>query len=205
MRNFFKKIYHYFLKVYHVISPINKLFICRWLRYRYLELGCGGTKRDGWLSVDYRFGSDLTYDITKDLPFKDGQFEKIYIEHVLEHFNFKEVKLVLNNIFRVLMPNGSLIISVPDLQIFINEYNNKIRGSSLMTFKPAIFSSYPADILNYVFYMDGEHKMMFDFDSIKFHLECAGFIDVVRRPYDPGLDLPGRQLESLLLICKRPK
>lgn len=205
MRNLFKKIYHFLLKVYHIISPINKFFISRWSYYKYLELGCGGTKRDGWLSVDYRFGSDLTYDITKDLPFKNGQFEKVYIEHVLEHFEFNEVKLVLRNIFRVLMPNGYLIISVPDLQIFINEYNNKIHGSSLMTFKPAIFSSYPADILNYVFYMGGEHKMMFDFDSIKFHLESAGFIDVMRRPYDPDLDLPGRQLESLLLICKRPK
>jgi hypothetical protein len=74
-----------------------------------------------------------------------------------------------------------------------------------MTFKPAIFSTYPADILNYVFYMSGEHKMMFDFDSIKFHLESSGFIDVMRRPFDPELDLPGRQLESLLLKCKRPK
>lgn len=205
MRNFFKKIYHYLLKVYHIISPINRLFIFRWSHYKYLELGCGSTKRDGWLSVDYRFGSDLTYDITKDLPFKDGQFEKIYIEHVLEHFEFNEFKMVLRNIFRVLMPNGSLIISVPDLQIFVNEYNNKIHGSSLMTFEPAIFSSYPADILNYVFYMGGEHKMMFDFDSIKFHLESAGFINVVRRPFDSALDLPGRQLESLLLKCTRPR
>jgi predicted SAM-dependent methyltransferase len=204
MRNFLKKIYHYFLKVYHIISPINKIFINRWSHYEYLELGCGSTKRVGWLSVDYRFGSDITYDITKDLPFKDGQFEKIYIEHVLEHFEFNEVKLVLRNIFRVLKPGGSLIISVPDLQIFVSEYINKVHGSSLMTFKPAIFSSYPADILNYIFYMSGEHKMMFDFDSLKFHLESAGFIDVMKRQFDPVLDLPGRQFESLLLTCKRP-
>lgn len=204
MKKIFKKIYLFLLKIYHIISPINRLFDFRWSNYKNLELGCGGTRRDGWLSVDYRFGSDLTYDITKDLPFKDAQFENVYIEHVLEHFEFHEIKLVLKNIYRVLKPDGELLISVPDLQIFVNEYNNKVYNSSLLTFKPAIFSEYPADILNYIFYMNGEHKMMFDFESIKFHLQNSGFIDIERRPYDPDLDLPGRQFESLLLKCRRP-
>ena len=39
---------------------------------------------------------------------------------------------------------------------------------------------------------------MFDFDSIKFHLEKAGFRNIQRRNFDPKLDSDGRILTLYL-------
>ena len=55
------------------------------------------------------------------------------------------------------------------------------------------------DILNYIFYMDGHHKFMFDEQNIIFHLETAGFRDCHLRNYDPTIDSKERDYESLYI------
>jgi len=47
----------------------------------------------------------------KTLKYKDGSFDKIFLLEVIEHLNTKETSQVLNEILRVLKPEGILIIS----------------------------------------------------------------------------------------------
>jgi FkbM family methyltransferase len=50
--------------------------------------------------------------------FSDNTFTDIYASHVLEHFDYiNELEAVLKEWYRVLMPGGTLYISVPDLDV----------------------------------------------------------------------------------------
>ena len=60
----------------------------------------------------------------KDLSqFPDGTFAALYASHVLEHFDYKdEIAAVLREWRRVLIPGGTLYVSVPDMERLCHLY-----------------------------------------------------------------------------------
>ncbi|MHA2248211.1 MAG: hypothetical protein ACXADY_24895 [Candidatus Hodarchaeales archaeon] len=82
-----------------------------------LHIGCGLNYHVGSLNVDlfdFRIadiGAHAAF-----LPFKSDIIGMIEAYHLLEHFDWVEVKYLLNEWFRVLKEGGSLIIEVPDLK-----------------------------------------------------------------------------------------
>jgi len=196
-----KYLYHFFLKVFHGFDFIQNLKIPLNAYPRFVEFGCGGSRKEGWLSVDYRLGADLSLDIRQRLPLPSNYFQKVFLEHVLEHFCHSELIQVLSNIYRIMTPDAELIISVPDLDYYVHEYLSGKVNNELLAHTPAVISKCPADLLNYIFYMDGEHKLMFNFDSLSYHLQFVGFRSVHMRDPIQGLDDPGRIKESLLVRC----
>ena len=54
-----------------------------------------------------------------------GTFDFIRMQHVFEHFTFEEADVVLENCFNLLNTNGKILISVPDLDIYVRRYLNK--------------------------------------------------------------------------------
>ena len=68
-------------------------------------------------------------DATKPLTNKEiddiGTFDLIRMQHVFEHFTFEDGMVVLNNCYSLLKSKGYLLISVPDLNIFIKRYRRK--------------------------------------------------------------------------------
>lgn len=201
LRNLLKPYYHVLLRIlHHPIFVWNHIPVRRsWQKKGKLEIGSGSIRRSGWISSDYRPGCDLMLDITRKWPFKDGTLQELYCCHVLEHFSHVQLKYILKEANRVLAPGGRFRISVPDLDIFLKAYANN--STEIMKFEPAKISKCSSDILNYIFYMDGEHKNMFDFENMTYHLSNAGFIRIDRRPYDEDLDGTGRDDESLFVVC----
>jgi predicted SAM-dependent methyltransferase len=128
----------------------------------------------------------------------------VYCSHVLEHFEFSDLKRLLKDVHRILKPGGNFLISVPDASIYIDSYLGKISSSELLQYVPAVISSKKMDILNYIFYMNGYHKFMFDEDNLTFHLEIAGFVECKLREFNPTLDLKERDYESLYMVARKP-
>jgi len=82
-----------------------------------LHLGCG--KRNfgsDWIHID---GGDHdhihSHEIT-NLPFEEEAADLIYASHVLEYFDLEEAQEVLKEWHRVLTPNGTLRLAVPDFE-----------------------------------------------------------------------------------------
>jgi predicted SAM-dependent methyltransferase len=77
------------------------------------------TRVDGWKSFDINPGPEVDFvgscgDLSQ---FADASIETIYASHVLEHLPYhRELPHALGEWFRVLMPNGIVMISVPDLE-----------------------------------------------------------------------------------------
>jgi hypothetical protein len=57
--------------------------------------------------------------------------------------------------------------------------------------------------LNYIFYMDGHHYMMFDQENLTRHVERAGFRNCRPRQFDPSIDAEARRYDSLYAACDK--
>lgn len=65
-----------------------------------------------------------------DLPFADGEFERAYCGHVLEHVALSDLLAALEEIRRVLSEDGMLLIVGPDLHL--TEVHEPVLVSSVL-------------------------------------------------------------------------
>lgn len=172
----------------------------------WLEIGAGPERKlPGWTTADLCEGCDLVIDLAKPLPFPDDSVDKIYSSHVLEHFYFSELARLVSECRRVLKPSGVFSASVPNARIYIEAYARP------EAFDPAVYCRYePAynynskiDYLNYMAYMDGHHRYMFDEENIIAILGKTGFRNPRLRPFDDSIDMKQRDFQSIYVQAEK--
>jgi len=67
---------------------------------------------------------DISKPLEEDVKNKLGKFDFIRMQHVFEHFTYEEASIVIDNCYELLEENGKLLISVPDLDIYLKRYFN---------------------------------------------------------------------------------
>jgi predicted SAM-dependent methyltransferase len=171
-----------------------------------LEIGAGPRKGyDGWVTLDLSLDSDLYWDLKKKLPFPDNCVSVIYSSHVLEHFYYHELIRILEDCFRVLKSGGKFTACVPNASLYLRGYFDPASfDRTLLGWKPAVYSNLKMDIVNYIAYMAGEHKYMFDEENLVQILTLVGFQAARLRGFDPDLDAPERKRESIYVSCMKP-
>jgi predicted SAM-dependent methyltransferase len=143
---------------------------------RKLDLGGGLHPRQGYLNIDIRPlpTVDLVHDLRTGIPFPDNSVDEIFMNHTLEHFNFKEAKNLLQECFRVLKPKGKIEVIVPDVKSACECLLQK-------GWKPIVlYMLYGAQE-----YPEDHHKNGFDYQRLKQHLEEAGFVNIQQIPSNP--------------------
>lgn len=171
-----------------------------------LDIGGGDRRgRNGWLTIDTAPGCDLYWDLREGVPFGSGTVDAIYSSHLFEHLTFAEGQDLLAECLRALKPGGTFSIAVPDARIYVEAYLG-LREVPLEYFgwEPAFNSSTGIDAINYIAYMGGDHKYMFDSENLLHRLQAAGFVDVRARDFDPDTDLLERDYESVYAIANAP-
>ncbi|HEY4286739.1 MAG TPA: methyltransferase domain-containing protein [Puia sp.] len=166
-----------------------------------LEIGSGAKYgKNGWVCLD-RHSCDLVWDLQNGIPFPDNSVQKIYSSHTFEHFSFQEAKVVLQECRRALAPGGLFLICVPNARLYIEAYLNNPDDNFIHSLpdyhKPGYNGTTRMDLVNYVAYMGGEHKYMFDQENLLHILTMNGFKNVRQREFDPGIDMQQRHFESL--------
>lgn len=172
-----------------------------------LDIGGGDHGgRNGWITVDTAAGCDLYWDLREGLPFAERTVDAIYSSHLFEHLTFADGQALLRECLRVLKPGGSFSIAVPDARIYVEAYLG-LREVPLEYFgwEPAFNSSTGIDAINYIAYMAGNHKYMFDSENLLYRLQAAGFVDVRSRDFDEETDLAERDYESVYAIAHAPR
>lgn len=168
-----------------------------------IKLEVGGGPRAGledWTSLDLASGAAIPHDLTTPLPFPDGSVDEIYSSHVLEHFTYPEPALgVLRECRRVLKDGGRFRIAVPNARIFLDAYFNpdNFDREKFCTMDVGLKFRSRIDAVNFIAYLGGEHKFMYDADNLPLVLEEAGFRNIRARSYDPSIDLAARVHESI--------
>lgn len=85
-----------------------------------INLGAGGTKIPGFISVDAV--SERRPDVCANIQtylasLENESVDEIYASHVLEHLSFLDATYFANDSFRVLKRNGILWIAVPNFRL----------------------------------------------------------------------------------------
>ncbi len=171
-----------------------------------LELGGGDSNRDGWLNADlFGAGSSLTLDLRRRLPFPAESIDEIYAEHVFEHFNYPyPLRNLMRECFRVLKVGAALKLAVPDCGKALRLYSlaeDKFYSGKFWSSPNPDWTTGAMDELNWLYYMDGQHKFMFDDQNLVNHLAEAGFGQVSRRDFEPLLDNAERRQQSLYVVA----
>ena len=212
----------------------------------YVQYGCGLSAPDGWLNFDVsprlraervpvlapclRVAGKVLYpmnvrygDIVAGLPLEDASVCGAYASHVLEHMDRQSIEVALRNTFRMLRPQGTFRLVVPDL---IWRASELLRGASVGEPDAAdrfMCSSYLGErepnktlvarlrsVLG-----NSAHRWMYDYAGMARLLEQAGFVSIRRCRFgdadDAMFDLvedEGRFYESgheeLAIEAKRP-
>lgn len=117
---------------------------------RVLDAGCG----EGVLVQDYAgrleiegvdpncSGDRIRTGSVTALPWPDGSFEQVLCLDVLEHLAFDEQGAALGEIFRVLSPGGTALLSVPNLAHLQSRAHFLLKGRLIRTASP---SKHPGD------------------------------------------------------------
>lgn len=173
-----------------------------------LELGAGRS-REGWTTIDLA-NADIRLDLTAEpIPFPDNSVDHIYSSHTFEHFTYPEpMRQILAECRRCLKPGGVFDICVPNARPYIEAYcakapfpypADRLHLPALVT-----HTNGHIDIINYIAYMGGIHKYMFDEENLLNILRNAGFADVRLRGFNPETDHPWRDMESLYAVGVKP-
>lgn len=168
-----------------------------------IELGSGNKKgKDNWITIDTVRGCDIYFDLRKGIPFPKESVSKIYSSHLFEHLSFTEGQKLLDECKRVLVFGGVFSICVPDARRYIDSYalSTNLKRDNF-SYNPAYNNTTLIDHVNYIAYMDGHHKYMFDKENLLHILEKKGFGFVHLREFDPGIDSKNRDYESIYAEC----
>ncbi|MEM8824447.1 MAG: methyltransferase domain-containing protein [Pseudomonadota bacterium] len=164
-----------------------------------LEIGSGVKRGQGnWVTVDQN-GADITWDLRDGFPLRDGCIDKIYCSHLLEHIPYEQLVQLVSECRRVLRNGGEFSVCVPNARNYITAYMKEVTFRDRETlWEPAVIDTGSnIDQLNYIAYMGGEHKYMFDPENLINTLLKGGFSNVVKREFDPSLDMRERDHESI--------
>ncbi len=169
-----------------------------------LHLGCGANYKQGWVNIDIGNKVDLNLDLRRPLPLPSQCCQVIYSEHFLEHIGYPQpAQLFLSECYRVLMAGGLLSISVPDTELILNSYvhgGTDAYYAAQEKWNPA-WCQTRMDHVNFSFRQNGNHHYAYDYETLAFILDKAGFSEIKRRSYDPGLDREDRIVGSLYVEC----
>ncbi len=160
-----------------------------------INLGSGGKGLDGWVNVEMRRSVDtaLVLDIRRPLPFANGSASRVLAEHVLEHVEFRAEALnLVKEVYRVLEPEGTFRVIVPDCERFLKAYSDgdkeawQVLGWDMDALSDDIYT--PMHIINHVIQQEGEHLFGYDFETLTWLLQRAGFSRIQKMGYRQSLD-----------------
>lgn len=170
-----------------------------------LNLGCGSAYKPGCINMD-RYDTSVADTICDldHLPIESNAVDVIEASQVIEHFDYAHCKYALAEWFRVLRPEGTLILETPDLE----KTSQKLISSDLETQRTTLQWIYGIDSLGM------QHKTGFTSNLLKGLLEEIGFEKISREKprthvYEHGIRTvcrkPGSCFDKQLFACFRKR
>lgn len=118
--------------------------------------------------------TDYVRSCTDLSSFADGSVAEIYASHVIEHLGYQsELPRALDEFFRVLRPDGTLRVSVPDLQTLCRLFIDDSLDLSARFHVMRIIYGGQVDRADF-------HYVGFDEGLLRAHLTRAGFTGIER-------------------------
>lgn len=174
-----------------------------------LNWGCGHRGVPGWINSDQKTGPgiDISGDIRDGLPIDSDSMDYIVSIHALPEVPYPELGGVLQELHRVLKPNGVLRLALPDLNRGIRAFVSNDHDYFLIPDEDAksIGGKFITQMLWY-----GYSRTLFTYDFIEEVLYKAGYRDVTECSFQvtesafPDIvELDNRERESLFVEASK--
>jgi predicted SAM-dependent methyltransferase len=151
-----------------------------------LHIGGGWHRMDGWLNTDLELIPDvMRMDATQRFPFRDGTFQYVYTEHMIEHVSYQKGVYMLRECHRVMREGGVIRVITPDLAAIIGLYRRELctdQQEYLLWFCQTFVQECPpnaASAINAMFRLWG-HQFIYDEEALADAMRAAGFSSVTR-------------------------
>jgi len=184
---------------------------------RYVQYGCGFSAPAEWINYDAsptlqferipligkmftrnerRFPENVKYgDIVKGLPEQANSCDGVFCSHILEHLAYNDFKSALKNTYAILKPGGIFRGVLPDLRASILHYMETYEtvdspASQFMRETMLGIEDRSKNLPGKVkdMYGNSKHLWMWDYKSLKFELESAGFKEVRECKFGDSID-----------------
>jgi predicted SAM-dependent methyltransferase len=172
---------------------------------RRLNWGCGGYPQQGWINSDVGnyAGVDIICDIREGLPLETGSIDYAVSIHALPEIPYPDLLRTLEELRRVLKPEGTLRLGLPDLDRAIAAYLNGDPTYFLIPDEDARTLGGKL-VVQMIWY--GYSRSVFTNDFVEELLLKAGFARVARcayrqtaSPFAEIVELDNREQESLFV------
>lgn len=124
----------------------------------------------------------IKHDCRKPLPFSAGTVDHILCSHFLEHVYAEQATAIVRDFHRVLKPQGTLHLIVPDLGLIVDRYvqNRGQPGAAHEFIRKSILSheKQPSFIFRLLEFLGGyglQHRWMYDSASLSELATTNGF------------------------------
>ena len=150
----------------------------------------------------------LEHDCKKKLKFQDNTIDHILCSHFLEHVYPDEAIQILLDFKRVLKPEGTLHLILPDLRYLVDNYigtNNPEAADYFVRNTILTKDNRPSlkyRILEFIGSYGLQHYWMYDQNSMTLRLENCGF-KIIDGSNVPSSDYRKNDLISFHLIAKK--
>ncbi|WP_334090643.1 hypothetical protein [Helicobacter typhlonius] len=136
--------------------------------------------------------------------FKNSSIKEIPADFLAEltEEDIMDFQRYLREIFRILKPNGTIRLSVPDLELNIQQYLNAKKQDSTQR---ALASEYIRKLTQ-----EYLHLSVWDYDRLAYTLEAVGFVDIQHSSFNNGrdtlllFDAKERSFSSLYIEASKP-
>ncbi|MFH1522433.1 MAG: methyltransferase domain-containing protein [Patescibacteria group bacterium] len=151
-------------------------------------VGCGHHRMKGFIHVEISIAKDksgppdILTDITEKIPLPGNSVDLIFSRATLEHLTYRELVNHLLECRRILKKGGCIRMLVPDFDIFINNYNNKIYWNDFEKDPDFPNENYVDTFVALTYYHD--HYYLHNFNTLERALKKTGFTKV--REAEPG-------------------
>ncbi|MEM9313883.1 MAG: methyltransferase domain-containing protein [Pseudomonadota bacterium] len=146
------------------------------LRFERLPLiGRLHTKNDARFPANVRFG-----DVVRGLPVPDQSATYLYCSHVLEHLSLEDMRLALENSYRVLRSGGVFRLVMPDLKVAATRYLASDDARAAIAFHRETLlgmESRPRGVMGALkeWLGNSRHLWLWDYPACVVELEKVGF------------------------------
>jgi predicted SAM-dependent methyltransferase len=152
-----------------------------------LHIGGGWRRLDGWLNTDIDLIPDvMRMDATLRFPFRDGTFQYVYTEHMIEHVPYQKGVDMLHECHRVMREGGVIRVITPNLAAILGLYSRDLHADQqeyllwfCQTFLPQECPPNAVSAINAMFRLWG-HQFIYDEDMLVDAMRAAGFSSVTR-------------------------
>ena len=177
----------------------------------HLHFGCGRRHIPGWTNVDVA-GSPFDLDLAATLPWRDGVFENIVSQQVIEHLDLEtEVLPLFRELARTAKPGAEIWLSCPDMakvcRSYLEDGGAGLKADRELRWDVPWMEGMPtSQIVNVLFHQGNEHKNIYDFDLLRWALHRTGFT-MIERQTEAGLlsrfpEFPARRDDFVALYVK---